>query len=224
LIDCRFSSVWDGANMGGTLGVFVERCMFETTGGPNVCHALQTPGSGVYRDCIFNAVTSTTGSSRHGAIEIGSGYTVRAVFENCYFNTSAPAGRTGDVFGVYVNYASSAVVLNGCIFNTVGPDASGGPKDLYNAAGNIIVNGCSYSTYSGTITQGDSRWASAVKAQAGAAIDENTSLQKTIKMLKNKAVLDKLSGEIRYFDDDGQTVILTHTPNENESSLTRMAS
>jgi hypothetical protein len=46
-------------------------------------------------------------------------------------------------------------------------------------------------------------------------------LQKAAKMLLNKAVQDKLTGAIRYYDDDGETVILTHTPGENESSLTR---
>lgn len=49
-------------------------------------------------------------------------------------------------------------------------------------------------------------------------------LQKAAKMLLNKAVQDKLTGAIRYYDDDGETVILTHTPSENESSLTRMPS
>ncbi|MGA2171649.1 MAG: hypothetical protein ABSG82_01370 [Sedimentisphaerales bacterium] len=49
-------------------------------------------------------------------------------------------------------------------------------------------------------------------------------LQKAAKMLLNKAVQDKLTGAIRYYDDDGETVILTHTPGENESSLTRTPS
>jgi hypothetical protein len=44
------------------------------------------------------------------------------------------------------------------------------------------------------------------------------------KILANKAVQNKLIGEINYYDDDGQTVILTITPTEDESTLTRTPS
>ena len=49
-------------------------------------------------------------------------------------------------------------------------------------------------------------------------------LEKAAKVLVNKAVQDKLSGEIDYYDDDGQSVILTHTPSEGESQITRAPS
>jgi parallel beta-helix repeat protein len=244
LIDCYFSSPWDGANMGASQNCFVERCMFETTGESNNDHALQLPGNGVYRDCIFYAVTSATGGSRFGAVEMGSGYTIKAVFENCYFNVSAPAGRTGGVFGIKVDDANALAILNGCVLKVLGPGASGGPIDLHQSNGSIIVNGCGYSTQSGTIIQGDSGWSNALgaalftngpanklKIDAVGAVDAGNIedidlalLHKAAKMLLNKAVQDKLSGVIRYYDDDGQTVVLTHTPNEDESSLTRTVS
>lgn len=41
------------------------------------------------------------------------------------------------------------------------------------------------------------------------------------KILANKAVQNKSTGAIDYYDDDGQTVILTHTPTDDESSITR---
>ena len=41
------------------------------------------------------------------------------------------------------------------------------------------------------------------------------------KILANKAIQNKLTGEINYYDDDSQTVILTITPSEDESILTR---
>ena len=44
------------------------------------------------------------------------------------------------------------------------------------------------------------------------------------KLLANKASQNKASGEINYYDDDGQTVILTHTPDDGESSITRTPS
>ncbi len=42
------------------------------------------------------------------------------------------------------------------------------------------------------------------------------------KILANKAVQNKLTSEISYYDDDSQTVILTITPGEDESTLTRI--
>lgn len=47
--------------------------------------------------------------------------------------------------------------------------------------------------------------------------------QKAAKVLVNKAVQDKITGRICYYDDDGQTLLLTHTPTENESSIARNA-
>lgn len=243
-IRCHFSSVWDGANMGPCSNAYVEGCLFETTGGANNSHALQLPGSGIYRDCIFSASSSTSSSNPLGAVELGSAGTILAVFKNCCFLTSASSGRTGDVYGLKTNQANSAAVLNGCLLNTVGPGASGGPKDLYNVLGSIIVNGCRYLTQSGTIIQGDSGWSNAMatalftngpanklKIDSGGRVEAASiqgvsaeSLQKAAKMLLNKAVQDKLTGAIRYYDDDGQAVILTHTPVENESSMTRTVS
>jgi len=44
------------------------------------------------------------------------------------------------------------------------------------------------------------------------------------KLLANKAVQSKSTGEIKYYDDDGQTVLLTHTPIDAEASITRTPS
>jgi hypothetical protein len=48
--------------------------------------------------------------------------------------------------------------------------------------------------------------------------------KKAAKVLTSKAVQNKLTGAINYYDDDGQTIILTHTAEENESALTRTPS
>jgi hypothetical protein len=45
--------------------------------------------------------------------------------------------------------------------------------------------------------------------------------EKAAKLLVNKAIQNKVTGAIDYYDDDGQTVILTHTPVDGESTLTR---
>jgi hypothetical protein len=44
------------------------------------------------------------------------------------------------------------------------------------------------------------------------------------KILANKAVQNKSTGAIDHYDDDGQTILLTITPSEDESSITRIPS
>jgi len=44
------------------------------------------------------------------------------------------------------------------------------------------------------------------------------------KLLANKAVQSKSTGEIKYYDNDGQTVLLTHTPTDTEATITRAPS
>ena len=43
----------------------------------------------------------------------------------------------------------------------------------------------------------------------------------TDKLLVNKAVQNKTTGQITYYDDDGQTVLLTHTPADAQATITR---
>ncbi len=48
--------------------------------------------------------------------------------------------------------------------------------------------------------------------------------EKAAKLLVNKAIQNKTTGKIDYYDDDNQTIILTHTPTDSESSITRTPS
>jgi len=41
------------------------------------------------------------------------------------------------------------------------------------------------------------------------------------KLLANKAVQNKSTGEIKYYENDGQTVFLTHTPTDAAATITR---
>ncbi|MBA7545488.1 hypothetical protein ES705_37857 [subsurface metagenome] len=52
----------------------------------------------------------------------------------------------------------------------------------------------------------------------------STLFKKAAKVLTNKAVQNKATGAIDYYDDDGETVILTHTPDDAESTITRTPS
>jgi len=48
--------------------------------------------------------------------------------------------------------------------------------------------------------------------------------KKAAKTLVNKAIQNKTTGAIDYYDDDGETIILTHTPTDGESTITRTPS
>ena len=42
------------------------------------------------------------------------------------------------------------------------------------------------------------------------------------KLLANKAIQNKTTGQIKYYDDDEQTVLLTHIPTDAQATITRM--
>ena len=44
------------------------------------------------------------------------------------------------------------------------------------------------------------------------------------KLLANKAVQNKTTGQIKYYDDDKQTILLTHIPTDAEATITRQPS
>jgi len=48
--------------------------------------------------------------------------------------------------------------------------------------------------------------------------------EKAAKLLVNKAVQTKATGAIEYYDDDGETVILRHTPTETDAQIIRTPS
>jgi len=53
---------------------------------------------------------------------------------------------------------------------------------------------------------------------------EHTAIEKAAKSIVNKAVQDKTSGAVVYYDDDGATPLLTHTPADSDSEITRTPS
>jgi hypothetical protein len=47
------------------------------------------------------------------------------------------------------------------------------------------------------------------------------TFEKAAKSLVNKAIQNKNTGAIDYYDDDEQTILFTHTPTDDESTITR---
>lgn len=217
LKDCVFECTYDGVNLRDCKNVYAENCTFKSTGSATTTsHAVQCPGIGIYKNCQFIMHTTISASYEVGCVSLneGSEYPDQVIFDGCTFYTIAPAGRTGLVYGIKTAHAGALAILNNCLFNTTGAGASGGAKDIINQAGTIIVSGCKY----------DAAKTSGVITQAVSADNYIDLLVKAAKLMTNKAVQDKLSGAIQYYDNDGQTVILTHTPQEDGSSLTRAVS
>lgn len=61
---------------------------------------------------------------------------------------------------------------------------------------------------------------------SGEVFEIDPSWQPTLaqKILANKAVQDKTTGAVVYYDDDGVTPLLTHTPTDTDTEITRTPS
>ena len=147
---------------------------------------------------------------------------------------------------ININYASGnslyAIVRNGVgdVWNVVGQTfelwgTGGRTADDYD----ISLTDKSGSWYIGNLDSSipAGRYSIQVFLQAGAnpadgdtfiagqeILWSGTGVVKADKLLANKAVQDKPSGQIKYYDDDGQTVLLTLTPTDAASTITRTPS
>jgi hypothetical protein len=57
--------------------------------------------------------------------------------------------------------------------------------------------------------------------QINGAAQSATNLDKAVKAIVNKAIQNKSTGKIDYYDDNGTTIILTHTPTDAATEITR---
>ena len=144
---------------------------------------------------------------------------------------------------IYVNYASGntlyAVVRNGAgnvwyiagqvfeVWGTGGRSADNYDISLPDKSGSLYVGSFDTNIQAG-------RYFIQIFLQAGAnpadsdtfiageeIIWSGTGAVTAVKLLANKAVQSKPSGQIKYYDDDGQTVLLTHTPTDAAEAITR---
>ena len=141
------------------------------------------------------------------------------------------SGQT--LYAVIRNMAGQVWYITGQVFEAWGTDGRG--ADDYDIA-LADKNGSRYiGDFSSNIEPG--RYSIQIFLQAGAnPADSDTVIAGDLilwsgsgkitadKLLANKAVQDKSTGEIKYYDDDGQTILLTHTPAENQADITRTPS
>jgi hypothetical protein len=229
--NCRVRGQYDGGNIGGANRIVIDNCMFIGLGtyGTNVrSRGLYIGGAkGVVRNSIFWGERADSSSQDFGGADCTSASTRTIMsFENCTFYAKGGAGDTGKAFGVRVAFSNSYVSLGNCAFY-IESSAASSKYDVDVDAGLAVVSGCAYNTIEGNVKvlNALSPVDTLGRVNVGAIKDVDADvLIKASKLLKNKAVQDKLTGAIRYYDDDGQTVILTHTPNEDEASVTRAVS
>ena len=221
---CSIRGKYDGGNFGAAEGVVAEGCIFIGYGTYSSgvdCRALFGAGVGTYSNCVFRAERNDTTDKANGAVYCTSNN--QAVFKNCTFGAVAGSSHTGQAYGILMNGSDATVVLEGCAITSASENAGYGPYDLWQANGRLVVCGCAYETVGGTIIQGGSGWAGAVGTEVDAALAD-ANLDKAARVLVNKAVQNKLTGAIAYYGDDGETVFLTHTPSEEETTITRTPS
>jgi hypothetical protein len=137
------------------------------------------------------------------------------------------------LYAVVRNAAGNVWYASGQVFEAWG--TNGHDADDYDVA-LTDKNGSRYTgSFDGNITAG--RYLIQVFLQAGANPADSDDLlagEQIIwtgsgeltcdKILANKAIQTKSTGAIDYYDDDGQTIILTHTPNDGQSSIIRTPS
>ena len=200
---CRIRGQREAAYLSAAGRVFADECSLTALGTYGTgadCYGINGPGSGIYKRCSFHAERNDTTSQAIAAALLGAGEL--AIFKDCIFNVSAGSGHTGAAGGLHVNGAGAVAVLENCLAKTASPNASPGPYDLYQSAGEITALNCSYTTSSGTINTGGPR------------------LDAVVKLLTNKTAQMKSSGAITVYNDDGSTPLLTLTPSEDDSSIT----
>jgi hypothetical protein len=244
--NCYWKGTYDGGNFYNINSVFCENTVFETDGTYSSSADFRGvhvgPGLAIFKNCIFIGARASSTGGIYGLDVNGGSNPTLVICDNCIFKAVGSDTHTGIAAAIRVQM-NNKVVLNNCTFHSSGVGSS--TQDIrQTSTGVVVVKGCNYSTTYGTITQSDATWANALasalfingaanklKIDADGRVDVGSLegadaelLTRAAKMLLNKAVQDKLTGAIRYYDNDGQTVILTHTPNENASSLTRAVS
>jgi hypothetical protein len=134
------------------------------------------------------------------------------------------------LYAVVRNKAGDVWYPAGQVFEAWGTD--GRSVDDYDLSLTDKNGGRYVGDFDGNIPAG--RYSIQIFIQAGANPAENDSLSSgrefiwsgtgqvtTDKLLANRAAQDKATGRIKYYDDDGQTLLLTVTPEDTQAAITR---
>jgi len=111
---------------------------------------------------------------------------------------------------VKVTYETGKASMTADVFAPDGTDRETGISLTENGSGGLYLGDCA------TIQQGDIIVAYDNGVYIGSAVYSLTE-----QVLTRKAVQNKSTGAIQYYDHDDSTVILTQTPSETDSEITR---
>ncbi len=233
----------------GCSNLLMDNCFIEATGevagSEIICMTYGASGLGaIIRNTGIIGKTTVASCTNLIGLKCGA---AQIMFENCSFNLNAAQTPTGYVAAIsnatspptaYPRilmkncnvYVNSGIAATYGIYLTKGEAYITDSLIMTPAAGNSLkqvdpgilqVAGCRYdeTTVSGSIIITPSN-----VDKFNGSEDDVLRLNKATKLLTNKAIQNKSSGIIDYYDDDGETVILTHTPADGESTIERTPS
>jgi len=234
LTNSYFKGTYDGANIGNK-GLFIDGCIFETDGAftsvPVTALLLgecaEDDFGVLVRNTIARAVRVVTSTRPCYAIKRNKG---KVLIDNCDLIAVNKTDATGDAYALLGGF-TTIKSIEGVINNTRFFSASNGGtaldigllKDSKVALSNCLYDRSKVSLggTSSIIDLSDANGRVDVAKIEGTDATNAINATKAAKVLLNKAVQNKLTGTIDYYDDDGETVILTHTPAEGESAIER---
>jgi len=248
IVDSIFIGSCVGANLVHNRQLNAVRCKFVTDGAyPAVdAYAASIGEVQVFTDCTFWATRIIENSTNYLAGVTGLGEDP-VVMNNCSFKVWGILDFTGPTYGIRVSSEDTIIQLNGGCVRTINDGAST-VLDIYigQASSHCYSSGFGFNatkvsgnvheflrptTFGRTLDIAATGEAgidlSNIKQAAGPTTLTNitfTNLDLILKILKNKAVQNKTTGAIVIYDDDGVTPILTLTPTDSATEITRMQS
>jgi len=205
---------FDGANIGNK-GFFIDNCVFETDGGVTGSgvsaliigtHTLEDRGT-IIKNTIMKAVRTAASAEECWGFLCRKG---SVILENCDIKAVTKSSATGDAKALRAGYSTSLscelTIKNSILYS----DSNGG--DAYDI---VALNDSKVAVLNSLYSRNKVSLTGSAKV---------ADLLDAAKVFLNKAIQNKTTGAIDYYDDDGQTIILTHTPVDGESEITRTPS
>lgn len=200
--------------------IIIAQPSYETTvGGPDPLYqsdrelsCIHNGGDVILENCFLLADGYKPMGANAGSYATGHAYCTngmnRLVAKNCIFRARTDQNQA--TTNAYCITAGNASLIN-CILSSEGTNESWD-----------IQHGFTSTVYLVNTRYDSSKVHSNVTLRV--LPDDTDRLNRAAKTLLNKAVQTKTTSVIDYYDDDGQTVILTHTPTDGESAITRVPS
>lgn len=226
---------YDSVNATAINGWTAVNCIFETDGTfTNVdTRAAIVGGQAVFNNCIFLANRSISNSTKYlAAVKIEANQKSPIAFNNCSFKAVGSGSFTGTVYGINAQGSDTKISIQGGSIYTSGQGATILDIFMWFYA-QADLCGCSYdkNKLENEFEYGGQHYDGVIKEYpknpnytAEYTAPDNTNISLIRKILKNKAVQNKSTGVIVFYDDDGVAPILTISPTETDSQITRIPS